>query len=287
MSNEANDKPALAPVHALSELRALAADVVAIARRAGDAILDIYGEDDFRVQTKDDASPLTAADLAAHRIIADALRERTPDIPVLSEESESLPFAERALWPRFWLVDPLDGTKEFIKRNGEFTVNIALIEGHTPRLGVVHLPAQAATYVGVVGDGATKQMGSDEPQPIRVRPAPDSGLRVAVSRSHPSEALTAFIDELGECETIPLGSALKLCYVAEGDIDLYPRLGPTSEWDIGAAQAVLEAAGGRVVCVDGSPLSYGAKESLLNPYFFALGDAALLPRVLALAPQAS
>jgi 3'(2'), 5'-bisphosphate nucleotidase len=260
----------------------LALDVEAISVAAGDAILAVYGSDDFQVVTKADASPLTAADTAAHHAIVTRLRARTPEIPILSEESEGIPWSERSGWPRFWLVDPLDGTKEFIKRNGEFTVNIALVEGGVPRLGVVHIPAQATTYVGVAGQGAYKRVGQGRAEPIATCRA-RARLRVSVSRSHPSADLDALLERLGECETVPLGSALKLCHVAEGAADFYPRLGPTSEWDIAAAQAVLEAAGGVVVRTDGAPLRYGTGESLLNPHFFAIGDPTLLPRVLAAA----
>jgi 3'(2'), 5'-bisphosphate nucleotidase len=258
-------------------------DIEAIAVHAGDEILAVYGSDDFHVVAKADQSPLTAADTAAHAAIVARLRARTPEIPILSEESEDVPWSERSTWERFWLVDPLDGTKEFIKRNGEFTVNIALIERGVPHLGVVHIPAQATTYVGVAGQGAYQRVRQGAPVAIATRPAPAGRLRVSVSRSHPSKALDALLAELGACETIPLGSALKLCYVAEGRVDFYPRLGPTSEWDIAAAQAVLEAAGGVVVRLDGAPLRYGTKESLLNPYFLALGDPALLPRILDIA----
>lgn len=260
----------------------LATDVEAVAAAAGDAILAVYGSDDFQVVTKADQSPLTAADTAAHHVIVTRLRARTPEIPILSEESDSVPWRERSAWPRFWLVDPLDGTKEFIKRNGEFTVNIALVEGGVPRLGVVHIPAQATTYVGVAGQGAYKRVGQGPPVPITTCPAP-ARLRVSVSRSHPSAALDALLARLGPCETIALGSALKLCYVAEGKVDFYPRLGPTSEWDTAAAQAVLEAAGGIVTRTDGAPLRYATGESLLNPHFLAIGDPTLLPRILDLA----
>lgn len=260
----------------------LARDIEDIAVLAGRKILEIYGSADFHVQTKADESPLTAADTASQAIIVARLRERTPGIPILSEESENIPWSERSTWSRFWLVDPLDGTKEFIKRNGEFTVNIALVEQGVPVLGVVHIPAQDTTYVGVVEQGAYKRVGQGEATAITPRPAPASGLRVSVSRSHPSAALAELLAQLPDSETIPLGSALKLCYVAEGAVDLYPRLGPTSEWDIGAAQAVLEAAGGAVVRTDGAPLRYGTKESLLNPHFLAAGDPTLLLHVLAL-----
>jgi 3'(2'), 5'-bisphosphate nucleotidase len=265
----------------------LAHDIEDIAVLAGRKILEIYGAADVHVVTKADQSPLTAADTASQEIIVARLRQRTPGIPILSEESETVPWSERSTWSRFWLVDPLDGTKEFIKRNGEFTVNIALVEQGVPRLGVVHIPAQDTTYVGVAGQGAYKRVGQGAATAIAPRPAPSSGLRISVSRSHPSAALAELLGQLPESETIPLGSSLKLCYLAEGTVDFYPRLGPTSEWDIGAAQAVLEAAGGAVVRTDGTPLRYGTKESLLNPHFLAAGDPAILPRILAIVANLS
>ena len=248
---------------------------------AGEAILAIYNTD-FSVMTKDDTSPLTEADLAANRIIVDGLRSLDPDIPILSEESASVPWAERSTWSRYWLVDPLDGTKEFVKKNGEFTVNIALIEDHRPTLGAIRVPVQATTFLGQLDRGAWRRQGDGELTAVRVRSAAPP-LVIACSRSHPSAALSAFIAGWPDSETRALGSSLKFCRIAEGVVDIYPRLGPTSEWDTGAAQAVLEAAGGLVVRADGTPMGYNQKESLLNPFFFAIGDRSLLDQVLALA----
>ena len=242
-----------------------------IARNAGDRILTIYNTA-FDITEKDDRSPLTQADLASHRAICEALGELTPDIPVLSEESASLDVTERLGWSRFWLVDPLDGTKEFIKRNGEFTVNIALVEDHHPVLGVVHVPATGASYLAARHHGAFRQDGNDLPRAIHVRPRHEGKLRVVGSRSHATEALQQFIANLGEHEFVAVGSSLKFCLVAEGGADLYPRLGPTSEWDTAAAQCVVEVAGGRVIDLQGAPLRYNARDTLLNPHFLVCAD---------------
>lgn len=246
-------------------------DLLQLARDAGDAILKIYNTD-FDVERKQDNSPLTEADLASHHTIVDALQRLTPDIPVLSEESASIPFETRRGWQRYWLIDPLDGTREFVKRNGEFTVNIAYIEAHRPALGVVYAPVLDRIYYGVGGDGAWKQEGDAPAEEIRVAGALRRPTRVAGSRSHAGDSLKRFLEKLGEHELVSMGSSLKLCLVAEGEADIYPRLGPTSEWDTAAAQAVVEAAGGRVTTLDLQPLRYNTKDSLLNPYFLVFGD---------------
>ena len=241
-----------------------------IADSAGEAIMEIYGRD-FDVEFKDDRSPLTEADRAAHQIIVSGLGQLAIGLPVLSEESAAEVLEQRRDWDRFWLVDPLDGTKEFIKRNGEFTVNIALIEKHAPVLGVVGAPALGATYSGIVGIGAWKRAGGAT-VPIQVQQPPSGPLRVVGSRSHASPELAAFLEEIGPHEIKPMGSSLKICLVAEGQADLYPRLGPTSEWDTAAAQAVLISAGGSMIDLTGEPLTYNARDSILNPHFLALGD---------------
>ncbi len=245
--------------------------VKSLAMAAGAEIMAIYATA-FSVQKKDDASPLTAADLASHRTLVAGLENLTPSIPVLSEESAHIAYAERGRWRRFWLLDPLDGTKEFIKRNGEFTVNIALIDGHQPVLGVVSAPAMNLCYYGAVGRGAWRQQGAEPPQSIAVAaPTPDRPARVVGSRSHAGDSLQAFLDRVGSHELLPMGSSLKFCLVAEGKADIYPRLGPTSEWDTAAAQCVVEQAGGQVVTTDGRRLAYNTKDSLLNPHFLVLG----------------
>jgi 3'(2'), 5'-bisphosphate nucleotidase len=247
------------------------AAVVQLAQRAGDAILSVYGGQ-FEVTHKDDRSPLTLADLRAHEIIVQGLHALTPDVPVLSEEASDISYEQRRQWSRYWLVDPLDGTKEFVSRNGEFTVNIALIEDHAPVLGVVHVPVNGTTYTGAVGVGAFKQEQGAAPLSIRVRSPAASPLRIVGSRSHRGDTLDQYLPRLAPYEMIAIGSSLKFCLVAEGSADFYPRLGPTSEWDTAAAQAVVEAAGGAVVRTDGEPLRYNTKAELLNPHFLVYGD---------------
>ncbi len=252
-------------------LRRLADDVGATAVEAGAAILEVYGQD-FDVVTKDDDSPLTQADLASHRVITAALSRLTPDVPVLSEESADVPFEQRASWREYWLVDPLDGTKEFIKRNGEFTVNIALVRDHEPVLGVVHVPVGGVTYSGVVGAGAWRDGPDGAAQAIAVRRPCATPPVIVGSRSHASPELVDRLAPLGDYELVSMGSSLKFCLLAEGRADFYPRLGPTSEWDTAAAHAVVLAAGGSIVTLDGAPLRYNLKPSLLNPAFFAIAD---------------
>jgi len=242
-----------------------------IARAAGQAILEVYHQD-FSVDQKDDDSPLTAADLASHRIIVQRLGELDPAIPILSEEGASIPYSTRSRWQRYWLIDPLDGTREFVKRNGEFTVNIALIDRGRPVAGVVHVPVTGISYLGQAGQGAWKVDPTGQPTTIQVSGKRQKTARVAGSRSHAGDSLMRFLERLGEHEIVSMGSSLKLCLVAEGAADIYPRLGPTSEWDTAAAQAVVEAAGGLVTDTQLEPLRYNTKESLLNPYFLAFGD---------------
>jgi 3'(2'), 5'-bisphosphate nucleotidase len=244
--------------------------VLAVAVEAGKAIMAVY-DSDFAVELKDDRSPLTAADRAAHATIAAGLQRLPLRLPLLSEESVGNEREERRLWPRFWLVDPLDGTKEFIKRNGEFTVNIALIDGHRPVAGVVVAPALGTCYFGALGHGAFKRVG-DQTRPIAVSRPAARPLRVVGSRSHATPELEQFLATLGPHELKSMGSSLKICLVAEGEADIYPRLGPTSEWDTAAAEAVLLAAGGSLIDLEGQPLSYNARETLLNPHFLAMGD---------------
>jgi 3'(2'), 5'-bisphosphate nucleotidase len=246
--------------------------VRAIARAAGEAILEVY-DHGFAVTLKDDRSPLTEADRAAHDLIADRLGALKPRLPVLSEEDSGIDYATRRAWQRYWLIDPLDGTKEFIKRNGEFTVNIALIDRGRAALGVVLAPALDVEYSASAG-GAFLRRGSGVPEPIRVaRPAAEPP-RVVCSRSHAGTELAGYLERLGPHVLKPMGSAIKICLVAEGAADVYPRLGPTSEWDTAAAQAILESAGGSMIDLEGQPVAYNTKEGLLNPSFLAIGDAA-------------
>jgi 3'(2'), 5'-bisphosphate nucleotidase len=256
-----------------TDTAALIEPVRRLARSAGEKILKIY-ESDFDVVSKADESPLTAADLAANRAIVEGLRDLTPELPILTEESSEIPYEERRKWREYWLVDPLDGTKEFIKRNGEFTVNIALIREHVPVLGVVHVPVFGSDYYGAAGVGARRQIGakpSERLTPSRLGGGP---VRVVGSRSHRGSSLDAYLERLGEHEMVPMGSSLKICLVAAGDADVYPRLGPTCEWDTAAAQAVVEAAGGKVVNAgDGKPLRYNTKAEYLNPFFIVYADS--------------
>ena len=243
-----------------------------IAREAGRAILEVYGRADFGVTRKLDDSPLTEADQVAHRIISEALEQLDVKLPVLSEESLPAEHAARREWKRYWLVDPLDGTKEFVKRNGEFTVNIALVDEQRAVLGAVYAPVLDRMYSGAVALGAWRTDGRRDRQPIAVRAEASSPLRVVGSRSHPAPELAAYLAGLPAHEITDMGSSLKICLVAEGAADIYPRLGPTSEWDTAAAQAILESAGGRMIDLAGRPLRYNSKDELLNPHFLAFGD---------------
>ena len=253
------------------DLGGLARQVGDIAVRAAAAILEVY-QSDFAVASKDDRSPLTAADLAANRVIVESLRALTPELPVLSEESAAVAWSERARWQRYWLVDPLDGTREFVKRNGEFTVNIALVDDHRPILGVVQVPVTGELACAWQGGGAwitDRAGGIARHVTTRARATP---LVVAGSRSHGSAHEDALLARLGPCAKLPLGSSLKFLRIAAAEADLYLRLGPTSEWDTAAGQCVLEQAGGAVLDFSGRPLRYNTRDSLLNPDFFAVGE---------------
>ena len=247
--------------------------VISIAREAAAAILDVY-ENAFEVHSKSDASPLTAADLAAHHCIVEGLERLTPDLPVLSEEAADIPWETRRHWQRYWLVDPLDGTREFVKRNGEFTVNIALIEDGVATFGVIQAPVTGVLWCGTPGQGAFRR-DADGEHPLHVRAPATAPLRVAASRSHLDPRTQALMGRIGEVETIGLGSSLKFCRLAEGGMDVYPRFGPTSEWDTAAGQSVLEAAGGALLDPRGRPFRYNQRAGLLNGDFIALGDPAL------------
>ncbi len=243
--------------------------VITIAQKAGQRILDIY-LGDFSITRKKDESPVTEADFAAHHTIIDGLKALTPELPVLSEESADIPFGERARWHCYWLVDPLDGTREFIKRNGEFTVNIALIEKHRSVLGVIYTPVCGISYWASRNSGAYKQKFGAKPEQIRARKK--RGIPViAVSRAHCSSRQQRLLDNIGAHQVISVGSSLKSCLVAEGVADLYARLGPTSEWDTAAAQCIVEQAGGHITDTRMQPLRYNMKDSLLNPDFFVFG----------------
>ncbi|AWN14646.1 3'(2'),5'-bisphosphate nucleotidase CysQ [Salinisphaera sp. LB1] len=246
--------------------------VCRIAVEAGARTLPIY-RSDFDVITKDDDSPLTQADLAAHRVIAAELSALTPDTPQLSEEGADIDYDTRSEWREYWLVDPLDGTKEFVNRNDQFTVNIALIKDGRPVLGAVYAPALDTLWFGANGLGAFRREGDGEIQPIRVSPAHMDKPRILVSRSHRSDAIERLLADMDDYEPVSMGSSLKFCVIAEGAADFYPRLGPTSEWDTAAGHAVLKAAGGQVTDARGRPLRYNETDSLLNDWFIAYGDA--------------
>ncbi|MCG5512300.1 3'(2'),5'-bisphosphate nucleotidase CysQ [Ectothiorhodospira shaposhnikovii] len=243
-----------------------------IAREAGDRIMEIYDEG-FQVEQKSDRTPLTEADMAAHRHIVAGLRDLSPCLPILSEESDRIPFSERARWQTYWLVDPLDGTREFIKRNGEFTVNIALIHEHEPVLGVVAAPALDRLYSAARGMGAHRhEPAATVGERIQVNRDRRTKPVIAGSRSHGTERMQQFLERVGEHELVSMGSSLKFCLVAEGKADLYPRLGPTSEWDTAAAQCVVHEAGGVVTDLHLSPLRYNTHEGILNPEFLVMAD---------------
>jgi 3'(2'), 5'-bisphosphate nucleotidase len=257
----------------------LLARVIDIAKLAGEEILAVYRQGPITSEKKADDSPLTQADLRSHRRIVAALGALSPRLPVLSEESAAADFLERRSWQRFWLVDPLDGTKEFLSRNGEFTVNIALIDADTPVLGVVQVPTRACAYAGARGLGAQRIAADGTSRAIRVQVPASPTLRVLGSRSHGNDLLAPLLAKLGPHELLSVGSSLKFCLIAEGAADFYPRLGPTSEWDTAAGQAVLEAAGGTIRRLDdGTPLRYSGSEDFLNPYFAAYGDEACWER---------
>ncbi|MEL6393031.1 MAG: 3'(2'),5'-bisphosphate nucleotidase CysQ [Bacteroidota bacterium] len=249
----------------------LAEEVGQIARAAGAEIMRIYESEDFGIEVKGDDSPLTKADRAANAVIVAGLEKLTFQAPIISEENAEVAYETRKTYQQFWLVDPLDGTKEFIKRNGEFTVNIALIEDGRPLLGVVYTPVTQELALGIVGQGAWLAGEADEPISVAQFNMDDRGLKVVASRSHLNEATQAYLSSLNEPEVVSKGSSLKILEIAKGDAHIYPRLGPTMEWDTGAAHAVLEAAGGQLVNEEtGQPLQYN-KSSLLNPYFIAKG----------------
>ncbi len=250
--------------------------VVELVRQAGAATLPFW-RDDVAVELKADASPVTAADLAAHRLLAAGLAQLAPEIHLLSEEDCEIGLAERRRWARWWLVDPLDGTKEFIAGSEEFTVNVALIEAGRVVFGVVGVPARGLCFYGGAGLGAWR-LADGEAQAIGVRIAPPEVFTVVASRRHSSPAQERLLNGLGErfgdLALASVGSSLKFCLLAEGSADCYPRLAPTSQWDTAAAQGVLEGAGGEVLDLHGQPLQYPARESFLNPHFLALPQAA-------------
>ena len=252
------------------DLARLLTHALELTQQAGRRILEVY-QSDFAVTHKQDESPLTQADLASHSLIVETLSKLAPQLPCLSEEAADIPHATRSSWQRYWLVDPLDGTREFVKRNGEFTVNIALVEAHRPVLGVIHAPVLGLTYGAARGAGAFRLEGQRR-VPIATRKLPAAPTFV-VSRSHKDPLLDALLARAPAHETVSRGSSLKFCLVADGTADFYPRLGPTSEWDTAAGQCIVEQAGGAVWRLpELTPLGCNEKDSVLNPSFAVIGD---------------
>ncbi|MBF9001871.1 3'(2'),5'-bisphosphate nucleotidase CysQ [Vibrio nitrifigilis] len=257
------------------DLSHLIPDVISIARAAGQMILDIYENKSYDAFTKADHTPVTSADLAAHKLVTERLRELTPDIPVLSEEAANISLETRETWERYWLVDPLDGTQEFIARSGDFATVIALVEHNQPTMGVVYGPVSGVTYYAYKGKGAWKI--PDMSEHIRINTLKHElvhpSIAIAISRRQDINRITSQLSSAWNYELVPLGSAaLKACLVAEGAVDCYLRLGPTGEWDTAATQCIVEEAGGNILSTQLSPLSYNERETLENPNFIVLGD---------------
>ena len=240
-----------------------------ISIEAGNAILEIY-DSNFSFDMKGDESPITKADIISHEIISKSLRKITPKIPVLSEESSNIQFNKRSKWETYWLIDPLDGTKEFIKKNGEFTTNIALIESNTPIFGMIHSPVLDETYWGFHNTGSYMLKGNNYLNAKKIKVTEKKcDLTIVTSSSHPSKKLNIFLDQIGNYNKIEIGSSLKFCLIAKGEADFYPRFGPTAEWDTAAGEAILRYAGGHIATFNGDPLKYNKGSSFLNPYFVA------------------
>lgn len=250
--------------------------LITILCQASDAILKIYNQSQtLKVETKPDNSPVTQADMASHKLLVEEIAKLTPDIPILSEEG-IVPAEERKKWRKYWCIDPLDGTREFISHNGEFCINIGLIENHKPVMGLIYIPVQRACYYAAQGQGAFKELGESKPIPVHVKPWCSRKTIVAASRGLKPETAKQFFINLSEYEIVRAGSAKKFCWVAEGSADLYSRFGNTSEWDTAAGQCIVEEAGGCVVDLKGQPLRYNVRPSILNPHFLVAGDIKLL-----------
>ena len=248
-------------------------NVIEIAKQAGQEILQIYNrEQDLKFELKADDSPLTEADVVAHNIINKGLSNLAPDIPIVSEEGVDIPYEERKKWPSYWLVDPLDGTNEFLDHSGQFTVNIALIKNHEPILGVSYAPVPKLCYFASHGKGAFREDEFGNIVGLRTKATKQGQIKVVISKKIGVEKLQRFLAQLNKYELIYFGGSLKLCLVAEGAVDIYPRLGLNCEWDTAAGQCIVEEAGGMVVDLNFKPLSYNTKESLYNPCFLVLAD---------------
>jgi len=255
--------------------------LIEISFKAGKVIMDIY-KTDFDFEKKIDQSPLTAADLRSHEVILDSLSKLNPKIPIISEESSHITLSERSAWKEFWLIDPLDGTKEFIKKNGEFTINIALIRNNRPIFGIIHAPALNETYWGSKETGAHFLYGNidSNSEQIMVSKTQDSNIRIVTSRSHPSSELQSVLKNLKKHSLIEIGSSLKFCKVAKGEADCYIRLGPTSEWDTAAGEAVVESAGATILDLMNSPIQYNKREGYLNPDFIVASNTILAKEII-------
>jgi len=242
---------------------------IRIAKDSGEAILNIYNNSNSNFKLKEDKSPLTKADLASHEIIVTGLKNLTPNIPILSEEDSDIPFSNRSIWYRYWLIDPLDGTKEFLKRNGEFTVNIALMENNRPIFGIIFIPLTNRLFWGSIDHGSYEINNEEAEKKISV--SNKNRRLIATSRSHTNKKIDNLLERFDEYKVINIGSSLKFCLIANGEIDIYPRLGPTSEWDIAAGEVILKGAGGVVMDLKGSDIIYN-KEEYINPHFIAASN---------------
>ncbi len=260
-------------------------EVVSISQKAGVAILDIYNQSDIEVDLKADQSPITQADIASHNIIVNNLRNLTPEIPILSEESSNVEFHERSEWELYWLIDPLDGTKEFLKRNGEFTVNIALIENNTPILGVIFVPVTNEIYWGSKKFGSYYSLDGESYEKLSVSDSLSDTLKIVASRSHANEEMETLLNSIDNFELLSKGSSLKFCLIASGKADIYPRFGLTSEWDTAAGEAIARFAGGYIVNIDNNQMTYNKKESLLNPYFIVSCNREICENFLSLSKK--
>ncbi len=253
-------------------MNSLLNDIVSLAKQAGNQVFNIY-QSDFTVEYKADKSPITVADLASHDCICQGLRHLTPDLSIISEESEPISFQKRRSWEKYWLIDPLDGTKEFLEKNGEFTINIALIEQHKPSLGVIFVPSKNICYFASKGLGAYKQIGETQPKVMLSRAwKEEQSITAVISRRHGMEELKKFLAQFSSLNLLYCGSALKFCWLAEGLADIYPRFSPTFEWDTAAGQCILKEAGGLVIDNTGQELQYNMSSSLQIANFLAVAD---------------
>tara|TARA_B100000029_G_C17444617_1_gene912780 strand:- start:134 stop:952 length:819 start_codon:yes stop_codon:yes gene_type:complete len=248
--------------------------LIKISKEAGQAILEVY-KTNFDYQIKEDLSPLTKADTLSNNIICEGLKVITPNIPILSEENSNIPFNIRSLWKQYWLVDPLDGTKEFINKNGEFTVNIALIRDHRPVFGLIHLPVKKYTFWGCEHKGSFFLDKKNNAKKIKVSKNMNDPIRIAASRSHPSDKLTNLLNKIENYKLLKVGSSLKFCLIASGEADIYPRFGPTCEWDTAAGEAIAKFAGATVVDLNNKDLNYNSKNSYINPPFLSTSSKKL------------